>query len=457
MTLENREAVPASFPADNAPTASRPLRPRVLPWVVLACTLVSTFAVAYYVWSKDRLRADSAAREAAQAARDRVESRLNNYALLLRGAAGLMSNQLLEGSDQIPARSGEFATYVQRLELPQNNPSVRSLGFNLRLRADERERFETAMRAAGVEGYSVWSNEQGREKTQEVFPVVFAEPPTDRNRSALGFDPYSEGVRRAAMSRARDDAAPIATGVVTLANRTEQASYPGIVLFLPIYHTGEAPPTVAARRAELAGFVFAGIRSSELLEGAFPSTGRSASIDLSIYDGETLVDRTDEPASPEDFDKDARVDTAPADVDRTIEAAGRTWTIAFRPHAHQELSFRPVVVPAIVVVGSALAFMLFLLTNSEGTARMRAERAARELEASREALVKTNASLRESESRLRTLTDANIVGMLIADASGRIYEANDAFLRLVGRSRPFSAWSAARGSSSPPASSIGSA
>src|SRR3712207_8817082 len=28
----------------------------VLPWVVLACTLLSTFAVAYYVWSKDRDR-----------------------------------------------------------------------------------------------------------------------------------------------------------------------------------------------------------------------------------------------------------------------------------------------------------------------------------------------------------------------------------------------------------------
>src|SRR5688572_31584192 len=114
MTLDNRDDVPAPAPADNAPTASRPLRPRVLPWVVLACTLLSTFAVAYYVWSKDRLRADSAAREATRSARDRIQSRLDSYVLLLRGAAGLMSNRLSEGADSVPALRGEFATYVER-------------------------------------------------------------------------------------------------------------------------------------------------------------------------------------------------------------------------------------------------------------------------------------------------------------------------------------------------------
>src|SRR5688572_27184690 len=163
MTLDNRDDVPAPAPADNAPTASRPVRPRVLPWVVLACTLLSTFAVAYYVWSKDRLRADSAAREAAQAARDRIESRLNTYALMLRGVAGMMSNRLHEGSDNVPHHRDEFSTYVQRLELPQNYSSVRALGFSLRLRADERERFEQTMREGGNADFRVWSREPGHE------------------------------------------------------------------------------------------------------------------------------------------------------------------------------------------------------------------------------------------------------------------------------------------------------
>ena len=43
--------------------------------------------------------------------------------------------------------------------------------------------------------------------------------------------------------------------------------------------------------------------------------------------------------------------------------------------------------------------------------------------------------LEEREAKIRRLVDANIVGVLIADADGRIVEANDAFLAMVGYSR----------------------
>src|SRR3954447_21409078 len=114
------EAEPVASPATAAKSAPSPspsppsLRPRVLPWVVLACTLISTFAVAYYVWSKDQLRADSAAREAAQSARDRIQSRLDSYVSLLRGSAGFISNILSEGANRVPAHQANFARYVDR-------------------------------------------------------------------------------------------------------------------------------------------------------------------------------------------------------------------------------------------------------------------------------------------------------------------------------------------------------
>ena len=41
-------------------------------------------------------------------------------------------------------------------------------------------------------------------------------------------------------------------------------------------------------------------------------------------------------------------------------------------------------------------------------------------------------ALRESEAKIRRLVDANIIGIFIWDLDGRIVEANDAFLRLVG-------------------------
>jgi PAS domain S-box-containing protein len=45
------------------------------------------------------------------------------------------------------------------------------------------------------------------------------------------------------------------------------------------------------------------------------------------------------------------------------------------------------------------------------------------------------ASLQEGEARLRRLVDANIIGIRFAHADGRIFEANDAYLQLLGRTR----------------------
>ena len=43
--------------------------------------------------------------------------------------------------------------------------------------------------------------------------------------------------------------------------------------------------------------------------------------------------------------------------------------------------------------------------------------------------------LQEREAQIRRLVDANIVGVLISDMDGRVLEANDAFLRIVGYTR----------------------
>ena len=61
---------PSSGPS---PAPLRAVLPHVLPWVVMACTLLSTVTVAYYIWSKDRLRADLTAADAARYARQRFQ------------------------------------------------------------------------------------------------------------------------------------------------------------------------------------------------------------------------------------------------------------------------------------------------------------------------------------------------------------------------------------------------
>jgi PAS domain S-box-containing protein len=51
------------------------------------------------------------------------------------------------------------------------------------------------------------------------------------------------------------------------------------------------------------------------------------------------------------------------------------------------------------------------------------------------ALVQANRDLAEREAKIRRLVDANVVGIFIWELEGRIIEANDAFLRMVGYDR----------------------
>lgn len=83
--------------------------------------------------------------------------------------------------------------------------------------------------------------------------------------------------------------------------------------------------------------------------------------------------------------------------------------------------------------------MLYLENNLTPYAFTPSRMAVLRLLASEAAISMENArlyrDLAERESRIRRLVDANIIGIIIWDLQGRILEANDAFLRMVGYTR----------------------
>ena len=83
--------------------------------------------------------------------------------------------------------------------------------------------------------------------------------------------------------------------------------------------------------------------------------------------------------------------------------------------------------------------MLYLENNLTPHAFTPARMTILKLLASEAAISMENArlyrDLAERESRIRRLVDANIIGIIIWDLQGRILEANDAFLRIVGYDR----------------------
>src|ERR1700694_2152193 len=83
--------------------------------------------------------------------------------------------------------------------------------------------------------------------------------------------------------------------------------------------------------------------------------------------------------------------------------------------------------------------MLYLENNLTPHAFTPARMAILKLLASEAAISMENArlyrDLAEREGRIRRLVEANIIGILIWDLQGRLLEANDTFLRMLGYDR----------------------
>jgi PAS domain S-box-containing protein len=92
-----------------------------------------------------------------------------------------------------------------------------------------------------------------------------------------------------------------------------------------------------------------------------------------------------------------------------------------------------------IVKQMRLLGVLYLENNLTPHAFTPARMAILKLLASEAAISMENArlyrDLAEREGRIRRLVDANIIGIIICDIEGRILEANDAFLRIVGYDR----------------------
>src|SRR5262249_30453077 len=134
-------------------------------------------------------------------AKDSVGRRLAAYVAMLRGGAGLFA------ASGYPARP-QFAAYVERLDLAHEYPGIQGIGFSVRVRASGREQLVAQMREEGLADFRIWPDGP----RDEYHAIIYLEPRDRRNLAAVGYDMFTESVRRAAMERARDTGLPAASG-----------------------------------------------------------------------------------------------------------------------------------------------------------------------------------------------------------------------------------------------------
>ena len=389
--------------------ARRPRPPRAwLPYLVLATVWLMAAAVAWEVRTSaeanDRLRFENAARRT----EDDIRYRLETYVGILRAGAGLFA------ADREVSQE-EFRRFVERLGLSETYPGIQGFGFAASVPDEAREALAAEVRRGGRPDFRV-TPERGAEQSAVI---VYLEPQDRRNLAAVGFDMFSEPVRRAALERARDTGRPAASGRVRLVQEIDpDAEQAGFLIYVPVYRGGVVPAGVDERRALLRGFVYAPFRADDLLRGIF-GTMRYPLCDIHIYDGEEarpdrLMHRSDAArGEPAGESYRPRFTT-----EKTLLVEGRPWRVVFFTRRGSDIASAGRSAPLVALAGLAFGVALFFVTRSQARARAEAEGAA--------------AALRASESRFRTLVEQSPVSTQIFSPDGRTVRVNRAWEELWG-------------------------
>ena len=262
-------------------------------------TAVSVMAIERADEQRREVELDRNLTEIASALQRRVTE---NIALLRAGSAYFAMQP-----DVTPEQFSEFSSDLQA---SGNLYGSLGLGWAPVLPIDRVEAFQEARRTSGQPDFRIFPRPSaGQDASRRLAPVVFLEPSTRGNRSVIGFDMYSDPVRRRAMDAAIEMGKPVASGKVHLI-QDGGTNANGFVIYMPVVDV--------KRRGVVKGFVLSPFRANEFLESA-SELYRNDDIEVSVYD---------QSISPQNLLAQRRVPgTLGAAMVRQIDVGAHSWII----------------------------------------------------------------------------------------------------------------------------------
>jgi len=371
---------------------------RLFPAVVFLSVAAASLIMAGYAY----VAANDAARIKFESTVDdavnRIETRLELHVSLLRATLALFKT----GNGSVSREA--LRSFVSALDISDHYAGIRGLGYARLIRDGGERAAEDDLERNYSRTVAVWP----ARGSQLRAPITMLEPLDERNRNALGYDMMSEPARRAAMSRAMETGQPRATTLVTLVQDADTSPQPGFLVYLPLVLGVPDSAPLAERTARTAGFVYAPFRAADLFRAALSKTPLLP-LAIEAYDGEakpeTLMFRSSTQPDP----SAGRFESI-----RTIDVAGRTWTIRFQPSSAFVWPTSPLAAVALGIFGLALATALAYVVRSGE----KAYEAIRALNAAGEkALQEKDLLLQEMKHRIKN-SIARVMAISRQTASG---------------------------------------
>lgn len=274
-----------------------------LPKLVFLLAFLPGLAVTLAVYTGAERRIEAEFVRVADLAIDRVVSRLQQHVVVLRAARGLLS----------ATRGGivrdEFLRFLSSVDIVTELSGVQGIGFARMIASTDTALAEDEVRTHYGLDIKITPDTDQPWRT----PIVLLEPQNPRNSAALGYDMYSEPVRRMAMDLAIQTGEARMTAPVQLVQEITSDKQTGFLIYLPFQNTAQ-PAGIQSRPVE--GFVYAPFRGGDLIRAAL-EVGAPLPVALRIVDTQT----PDDPL----FDSSAQAGDRPRHHSRSLDILGRTW------------------------------------------------------------------------------------------------------------------------------------
>ncbi|OGT74667.1 MAG: hypothetical protein A3H44_03230 [Gammaproteobacteria bacterium RIFCSPLOWO2_02_FULL_57_10] len=235
---------------------------------------------------------------------------------------------------------------------------LQALSWNPIVRGEDRDDFERQTRLRGQENFQITELDANGRRVRSVerdrYVTVLYIEPYETNQSAVGYDIFSEPLRREAIERAIRTNAPAATSPIQLVQGGNGEGSIGALVPRPVWRASETREL----ERQLIGFVVAVVNFSNLLNdtsSALIADARVSMSDVTDFGAPVTIYSNFRSAASEDSGLGGGV--AGLGRTRTLEIAGRNYLIESEP-ADRFLIANASPIPGTVLITSLLLTLL---------------------------------------------------------------------------------------------------
>lgn len=330
---------------------------------------------------------------------NKINHRMETYANTLQSGTALL-NTVEKMNRQ------KWNIYFSSLEMAEHYPGFQGIGFSKLIPSDQLPAHFAQMRKDGFPEYEI----KPSEKREEYHSIIYLEPLDERNKRAIGYDMFSNPIRKKAMIHARDTGEITLSSKVTLVQENKTNIQAGFLMYVPFYHTSKASLTQAQRNKYFEGFVYAPFRAQDLMSEILAN--QDPKIAVKIYDG-ILVNEENLLYKSDNFTKNKPLFTSTI----PIEMYGQTWTVVFQTQASFKETINSDHYRLIILAGLPISLLLLLTGLSFSQTVEQAQTMAR----------KMTSEIRALNNELETIIDTAPNPIILHTQDGTIVKINKAW------------------------------